>query len=161
MDLFDNSFIKFRNIKIFINGLPDNQFKYSKFLKDNNIHYIVKLCDETNKNTEFIKNLKLINFFELIYKDGYIPDNYIINKWLDIINDACLNNYNVFIHCLSGLGRAPLLVCILLIINTNEKKHLIIEKIRKIRKNALNKVQLNYFMNKKWKNKKSYCCQIQ
>ena len=161
MNDYNISFIKYKNIKIYINKIPNDNLIFLNFLKINNINYIVKLCEETNNCIEFIKKNKKIHFNELIFCDGSTPNNKILNEWFKIVEKSINDKSNIFIHCFSGLGRAPLLVCILLIINTNEPAYIIIENIRRIRKNALNKKQITYLMKKKWINNKSYCCFIQ
>jgi len=158
---YNISFIKYKNIKIYINEIPNDNLNFLNFLKINNINYIVKLCEETNNCIQFIKKNKNIHFNELIFCDGSTPNNKILNEWLKIVKKSINDKSNIFIHCFSGLGRAPLLVCILLIINTDEPSYIIIENIRKIRKNALNKKQITYLMKKKWRNNKFYCCFIQ
>ena len=63
---------------------------------------------------------------EMEYDDGGAPPTEIINKWLDVVqttfNDAPdssgrngVKGPAIAVHCVAGLGRAPVLVAIALI----------------------------------------------
>ena len=95
MNDYNISFIKYNNIKIYINKIPNDNLNFLNFLKINNINYIVKLCEETNNCIEFIKKNKNIHFNELIFCDGSTPDNKILNEWLKIVKYSMNDKSNI------------------------------------------------------------------
>lgn len=58
-----------------------------------------------------------VHFTELSFPDGSAPTAEIIDKWLNLLNKEFGNNPEmcVGVHCVTGLGRAPVLVAVALI----------------------------------------------
>jgi len=139
------SHIEYNNLSFYISNLPKkNQANdFFSFLKKNNINYVVRVCYEsTFPDSLYLDNS--IQIFNLPYADGTIPDENLVYQWLKIYNNQ---KGNVLIHCMCGLGRAPLLATIIIIEETEENFYTIIDLIRNSVKNAFNKKQL-IFLNK-------------
>lgn len=74
------------------------------------------------------------------FPDGEAPPKPLIEQWLDL----CFSDERaVAVHCVAGLGRAPLLVAIALIEAGLDPMDAV-ELIRKKRRGAINRVQLKY-----------------
>ena len=89
----------------------------------------------------------------MIFSDGSAPPSEILNDWLDLVNLHFFDkgkikkdmNEPIAVHCLSGLGRAPVLVAIALIEAGLDPSHAI-DLIRRNRQGALNQKQINFLM---------------
>ena len=74
------------------------------------------------------------------FPDGEAPPKSLIEQWLDLCFSS---DQAVAVHCVAGLGRAPLLVAIALIEAGLDPMDAV-ELIRKKRRGAINRVQLKY-----------------
>lgn len=76
---------------------------------------MVRVCEPSYKTDE----LKSVNIevFDLMYDDGTFPPNDIVEEWFKVLK----NQFNehpegcVAVHCVAGLGRAPVMVALALI----------------------------------------------
>ena len=82
---------------------------------------------------------------ELSFPDGSAPTNDIVEKWLDLVNKEFMADTTtcVGVHCVTGLGRAPVLVAVALI-ELGMKYEDAVEQIRKKRRGAINSKQLEF-----------------
>ncbi len=84
------------------------------------------------------------------YPDGHSPPDDVLNRWLDIVHERFLANANmstkptIAVHCVAGLGRAPVLVAIALIEFSGMDPVEAVVLIRKHRRGAINDKQLNF-----------------
>ena len=106
-----------------------------------------------------------VHFTELSFADGSAPSAEIIEKWLSLLNREFSDNPEmcVGVHCVTGLGRAPVLVAVALI-ELGMKYEDAVELIRKKRRGAINSRQLEFLA--KYKRRKVFIkgkskCQIQ
>ena len=125
--------------KIFIitNSPNDkNLYGYVSELKNHGVNIIVRL-GEKKYNEELIRD---IDFTDLYIEDGSVPNEETINIFLNIVR----KNQVIAVHCVSGLGRAPMMVIIATIILY--KKNILdsIINMRQIIPNALNTKQINF-----------------
>lgn len=84
-----------------------------------------------------------ISVHHLGYEDGSLPPDNVINGWLSVVEEARKQKEAVGVHCVAGLGRAPVLVAIALIedgLNFMDA----IELIRQKRRGAINMKQLKF-----------------
>ena len=140
--------IEYDNYKFLITDAPTNSnlLSYIQLWQKYHIRNVIRLCDSTYD--EILVSQKGIQIHDLSFHDGTFPNHSILNKWKHIIisnMDSCIG-----IHCIAGLGRAPLLVSLTLIelgIDNLES----IKIIREKRPGALNTQQLRYI--KKYKPK--------
>lgn len=139
----DFAHINYNNLNIYITSSP-NEYSLDCFIdkiKTYNINHVIRVCSPMYDKNKLIK--KNINFYDMEFEDGTIPSHIIIKNWLEIIRFH--HNEPILIHCIAGLGRAPLLVTILLIeqgMNNLEA----IEYIRKVRPGALNSKQIGWLI---------------
>jgi len=102
---------------------------------------------------------------ELSFPDGSAPTSEIVEKWLALVNREFATDPStcVGVHCVTGLGRAPVLVAVALI-ELGMKYEDAVEQIRKKRRGAINAKQLEFLA--KYKRRKYFIkgknkCQIQ
>lgn len=99
-----------------------------------------------------------IKFHEMECTDGAPPTDDVVTKWLEVCSDRfgdleeagtaeaqkgkaagpCIS-----VHCIAGLGRAPVLVCVALI-EAGLSSGAAIEMIRKRRSRAFNRAQIKW-----------------
>lgn len=122
---------------------PNNISYYKDLFLKKNIGTIVRLCCEKmyDKN-EFEKiGIKVI---DMPLQDGNVPNIEQIKKWLKIAKTEKNRRKNIVIHCISGLGRAPLFVCICLICLDKMENENAIAYVRKCIPYAFNSRQLKF-----------------
>ena len=129
--------------------------EYSTLLKKNNVKYLVNFCD----NQYSLKDFDNIEYRNLLIEDGSIPDELKLNEWKQICTDCIKEKKNIALHCVSGMGRAPSMLCVALIEYENYNNLDSVEILRKKRKGCINARQLKYIMNYR-KNKGNYYCII-
>jgi protein tyrosine phosphatase type 4A len=138
--------IEYHNYKFMITDSPNdnNLDTYLQEYQKHNVSTIVRLC-ESYYDSSIIEKAG-INVINLSYEDGGVPNLSIINQWHDTVSKY--KNTTISVHCLSGLGRAPLLVCLSLIENGMDKIEAI-EMIRRHRNGALNSKQISFIIDYK------------
>ena len=149
--------IEYHNYTFMITDSPtdNNLDTYLQHYQTHNVSTIVRLC-ESYYDSSIIEKAG-IDIIDLSYEDGGVPSRSIINRWHDIVSNH--KNTILAVHCLSGLGRAPLLVCLSLIENGMDTIEAI-EMIRRHRNGALNSKQIDYLISFKKTEKNSYSCLI-
>ena len=140
-------------INYILSSCPNNIEQYSTLLKNNNVKYLVNFS-ENKYDTSCLD--KSIIYKEIFIKDGKVPSFDQLSEWKIICEECIEENKNIALHCVSGMGRAPTMLCISLIENENYSSLDAIQLIRNKRKGAINSLQLKYLMKYK-KNKESYC----
>lgn len=105
--------------------------------------------------------LLLLQVHDVPFPDGDPPPNDVINKWLTIcaatFAKGNAEKKSVAVHCVAGLGRAPVLVAIALIEDGMEPLDAV-TLIRSRRRGAVNARQLQYLQNQyKRRTKKGAC----
>lgn len=148
--------IEYGKIKILILDAPTNDLLplYIKEMKNYNVTDLVRTCEKTYNDDEI--QMAGINVHELLFSDGDAPTDDIINSWLQVVNSVIKNNTAVAVHCVAGLGRAPVLASIVLIEYGMDPIDAIVF-IRERRKGAINKKQLQFLKSYKKKKKKQKC----
>lgn len=144
---------------------PNNLQNYKDLFLLNGVKTLVKLCEETLYDTEYLLH-NGINVINLPLKDGTIPSKKVINEWVNIIKQEMKSNSDcIAVHCMSGLGRAPLFVCIGLILIDHVDPVDSVKEVRKIIRYALNTKQIKfietlncYDKNNSWFNWFNLCC---
>ena len=142
------------NNKFIITNSPSdrNLSDYVKKLKYEETNIIVRL-GERRYNEELIRG---IDFIDLYIEDGSIPNEDTINIFLNIVR----KNRTIAIHCISGLGRAPMMVVIAMIIIYKKKELDSIISVRQMIPNSLNTKQINFLKNdlRKIRDKNCFRC---
>ncbi|EDS34300.1 tyrosine phosphatase prl [Culex quinquefasciatus] len=84
-------------------------------LKKHNVSVVVRVCEPSYKIEELASQGIAVR--DLAFEDGTFPPQPVVDEWFEILKqkfqedpDAC-----VAVHCVAGLGRAPVLVALALI----------------------------------------------
>jgi len=120
-----------------------NLAQYLEVLKKKNVKALVRACEPSYSTRPLIEaGFKVV---ELAFPDGDPPPSDIVSKWLTLVGEVFSKNDNsaIAVHCVAGLGRAPVLVAIALIESGMEPLDTI-AFIRKKRKGAINARQIKY-----------------
>lgn len=158
--------IEFKGMKFLITDRPaDNTIhSYIAELKKHNVAVVVRVCEPSYKIEELANQGILVR--DLAFEDGTFPPQNIVEEWFEILKqkfqedpEAC-----VAVHCVAGLGRAPVLVALALI-ELGLKYEAAVEMIRDKRRGAINAKQLSYLEKYKPKSRlkhknghKNSCC---
>ena len=170
--------IEFKNMRFLITEQPQDATiqNYIKILKEHHVTHLVYATDPTYGTDDLSK--VGVSVTELSFQDGSAPSSEIVDKWLVLLNKVfcgdggAANNANgnaansaavaansgagggcVGVHCVTGLGRAPVLVAVALI-ELGMKYEDAVEMIRKKRRGAINSRQLEFLA--KYKRKKVF-----
>lgn len=132
----------------------DNISAYLDLLIKKSVKTVCRTCKPTYSTDPLTE--KRIVVEELPFKDGAPPPEAVLDQWLRIISLAKGSGNCVAVHCVAGLGRAPILVAVALIEDGMEAENAI-NFIRKHRKGVFNTTQLNYLYGYK---PRAGCCVI-
>jgi protein tyrosine phosphatase type 4A len=143
MSKFNVTLFETKNNLFLVSNSPiDNDMnEFLSILHKNHINTVIRFCDKIYNEKNMIN--KDIHFYDMYIEDGLIPNDDAIKQFLDI----CSKHKNIALHCKSGLGRAPTMLSIALIV---KEKLDIMESITLIRnkiKGAFNTKQLNFIIN--------------
>ncbi|GKY92048.1 protein tyrosine phosphatase type IVA 2 [Mayamaea pseudoterrestris] len=132
-----------------------NLHYYIKEMRKHHVTDVVRVCEVTYTANEL--NLAGIKLHELEYKDGTSPPKDHIMTWLKLVdetfygaatetaaNDAANSETGIAVHCVAGLGRAPVMVAIALVEFANMDPVEAVSFLRKKRRGAINEKQLLY-----------------
>lgn len=120
----------------------DNLGKYLQRMSAQKVKKVVRAC-EPSYDTSDLRALG-IDVLEMSFADGAPPSDEIISKWIKVVEEESSSGNTVAVHCVAGLGRAPVLVAIALVELAAMKPYDAVDLIRKFRKGAINQRQLKY-----------------
>lgn len=156
-----------------------NMHLYIKEMRKNYVTDVVRVCEPTYRGDEL--QSAGICLHEMEYKDGTSPSKEIIMAWLQLVEKTFYNNsttqpneaaamegeqpHTIGVHCVAGLGRAPVMVAIALIEFGGMDPVEAVRFIRNKRRGAINEKQLLYLEGYKKQYKQSNsgdssCCVI-
>jgi protein tyrosine phosphatase type 4A len=126
---------------------PNNLHLYIKECKKHNVTDVVRVCEPTYSKNDLIN--AGIQLHEMPYPDGHSPPEEVLDRWIELVNERFFkdlhpNNPTIALHCVAGLGRAPVLVAIALIEFAGMDPVEAVVLIRKHRRGAINDKQLNF-----------------
>ncbi|KAI8072999.1 protein-tyrosine phosphatase-like protein [Gongronella butleri] len=135
---------------------------YLDEFKRHNVTHVVRCCQQTYSAA--LLQSHGIEVHDMPFKDGGLPPANLVRDWLSIVvkmdqskdeDDADIRP-TIAVHCVAGLGRAPVLVAIALI-EFGMGPLDAVAYIRSKRRGAFNKPQISYLDNYKriWKAKSS------
>ncbi|RCH88915.1 Protein tyrosine phosphatase type IVA 1 [Rhizopus azygosporus] len=161
------TFIEHNGLRFLIVDAPsaNNLPLYLKEFKRWNVTDVVRCCEATYPK-EPLSEIG-IQVHDFVFMDGEPPPAGIVDAWLHLIDDRFLNAEQkqddkeelspcIAIHCVAGLGRAPVLVAIALIEDGMPPLDAVVY-IRERRRGAINKKQLRYIETYKPRSKGSKC----
>ena len=111
------SLIEYKNRKFLIFDAPndENLAAYLREFKKHHVVHVVRVCDPTYSTDLLADNG--IKVTELPFSDGAAPPRGVVDTWLSLVKQVGKDDPDgtIGIHCVAGLGRAPVLVAIVLI----------------------------------------------
>ena len=149
--------IPYKDVKFVIMHCPfdkDSEWTIKK-LKEYQIKHVFRLCNQDAYSIEPYSLNGIQIHDEIKFQDGGIPNKTQVQQWFDLVDKY--NNEVIAVHCVSGIGRAPVLVALAFIHKGMDPLETI-EYVRKFRRRALNNVQINFLSEFK---SDSACCSIQ
>ncbi|XP_054722442.1 protein tyrosine phosphatase type IVA 3-like [Uloborus diversus] len=137
--------IVFKNMRFLIMDRPTDATisSFIEELKKKNVTEVVRVCEPTYKTDALEKHgIKVLDWQ---FDDGSPPPAKIMNDWFDLLRRKFKEDPECYIavHCVAGLGRAPVLVAIALI-ELGMKYEDAVELIREKRRGAINAKQLAF-----------------
>jgi len=136
--------IETKNQRFLIMDAPTdgNLPKYIEVLKKTNVVRVVRTCSPSYSTVPLER--AGIRVTELAFTDGEPPPQPVLDTWLSLLAEEFENKEAVVaVHCVAGLGRAPVLVAVALIEDGMEPINAI-NLIRKKRKGAINSKQVKF-----------------
>ncbi|CAB3995333.1 tyrosine phosphatase type IVA 1 [Paramuricea clavata] len=137
--------IEYKKMRFMIMDRPTNANlkTYIEELKRRDVHDVVRVCEPTY-NVEPLKK-EGISVLDWAFEDGAAPPKTVVEDWLELIKVRFHDKTGscIAVHCVAGLGRAPVLVAIALI-EAGMKFEDAVDLIRRQRRGAINATQLSY-----------------
>jgi protein tyrosine phosphatase type IVA len=129
-----------------------NLHLYIKEMRKHSVTDLVRVCEPTYSGAELQQ--AGITLHEMEYPDGHSPPKPVIDQWLAVVdkvffseaanNTADNHQKCIAVHCVAGLGRAPVMVAIAMIEFGNYDPVEAVSMIRRFRRGAINEKQLLY-----------------
>lgn len=137
--------ISYKDMRFLITDRPTDQTipNFIEELKKHNVLDVVRVCEPTYEVEELRK--EGIEVTDLVFDDGTFPPTEIVELWFELLRRrfTATPTSCVAVHCVAGLGRAPVLVALALI-ELGMKYEDAVELIREKRRGAINSKQLAY-----------------
>ncbi|GIX62503.1 protein tyrosine phosphatase, putative [Babesia caballi] len=151
--------IEFHKLRILILDAPNNSNVrlYLQEMVSFGVTYLVRTCETNYDDSPILAENIAVK--ELIFNDGEPPSDEIVAEWLQLIKDVVANNASVAVHCVAGLGRAPVLACIALVEYGMHPLDAICF-VRERRKGAINRKQLEFLKSYKKRKTSRSCLRI-
>lgn len=174
------TFLELPKFRFLIMDAPNdaNIGSYIEVLKKRQVVVVARVCDPTYSTTPLAaQGIKVV---EVPFADGDPPPQHVVDRWLALVNqvfrdggvnhpgrgvcDLVVDNVEkpaIAVHCVAGLGRAPVLVAIALVESGMEPFDAI-AFIRKKRRGAINARQLKFIETYRPRNAVNACaCVVQ
>uniref|UniRef100_A0A4W5JMK3 Uncharacterized protein n=1 Tax=Hucho hucho TaxID=62062 RepID=A0A4W5JMK3_9TELE len=135
----------YKNMRFLITHNPTNATldTFIEDLKQYGATTVVRVCEVTYDKTPLEKDG--ITVMDWAFDDGAPPPTKIVDDWLNLLKNKFREDPGccVAVHCVAGLGRAPVLVALALI-EGGMKYEEAVQFIRQKRRGAINSKQLTY-----------------
>lgn len=156
--------IEYSGLKFLIMDAPSqsNIHLYLKEMERVGVNHVVRICEPTYPKG--IVESSGIKVHDWVFPDGESPPSHIIEAWLSLVDEQKASNSpesssTIAVHCVAGLGRAPVLVAIALIENGMRPLDAVMF-IRQRRRGAINNKQLKFLENYRPRHLKNDKCVI-
>ena len=137
-----------KNMKFLITDRPTdtNMDKYMAELSKHSVKDVVRVCEPTYSKE--ILSDSGIRVLDWEFSDGSPPPPEIVQDWFNLLRTRFAEDPGccIAVHCVAGLGRAPVLVALALM-ESGLKYEDAVEMIREKRRGAINTKQLAYLEN--------------
>jgi len=147
--------LEYKNMRFLITEQPqDSTIRgYISILKEHRVSHLVCATDPTYKTDDLSE--AGVSVTEMSFPDGSPPSQEIVDRWLNVVKNEFTENPDtcVGVHCVTGLGRAPVLVAIALM-ELGMKYDEAVDAIRNRRRGAINAKQLDFLS--KYKRRKYF-----
>jgi protein tyrosine phosphatase type 4A len=148
MMLHENTFLETPHCRFLIMDAPTdrNLLKYIEEMRKYRVTVVTRACKPSYDPSPLIENN--IRVEEMFFDDGSPPSDRILSRWLEVISEEFQQkDSSIAVHCVAGLGRAPVLVAIALMERDKMDAYAAVERIREVRRGAINRNQLQYLEN--------------
>ncbi|KAJ1985605.1 hypothetical protein H4R33_003904 [Dimargaris cristalligena] len=143
------TYVEYQGLKFLILDAPSNNTLpiYLKEMERYKVTDIVRACDATY--SKHLLEARNIEVHDWSFPDGAPPPPHIVDQWLRLVqkrfevDGSNPHNATIAVHCVAGLGRAPILVAIALI-EYGMSPLDSVQFIRSKRNGAINRKQLQY-----------------
>ncbi|KFH68148.1 hypothetical protein MVEG_06877 [Podila verticillata NRRL 6337] len=121
---------------------------YIPIFEEHKVTDLVRICEGSPYNIQPLTDIGIKVHDDMKFEDGTAPTKEIVARWLEL-NDEVFFEHNpnqdrcIAVHCVSGIGRAPVMVAVSLIEGGMDPLDSI-AYIRKARRGALNRVQIAF-----------------
>jgi len=134
-----------KNMRFLITDRPTdtNLDKYLQELEKHGVKDVVRVCEPTyNKEKLASSGIQVLDWE---FDDGSPPPPEVVQDWFALLKNRFTDDPGccVAVHCVAGLGRAPVLVALALM-EAGLKYEDAVEMIRQKRRGAINTKQLAY-----------------
>ncbi|KAL7535810.1 hypothetical protein ACHAWF_005276 [Thalassiosira exigua] len=126
-----------------------NLHLYIKECRRNDVTDVVRVCEPTYLGGELTS--AGIRLHDMAYDDGTSPPEAVLDRWLGLVEERFFppsgpdgEKATIAVHCVAGLGRAPVLVAIALMEFEGMDAVEAVVMIRGQRRGAINEKQLRY-----------------
>lgn len=140
--------ISYKNLNFLITNCPsqDDVPRFKEELVSHKITDLVRVCDPSYDTSSI--EAAGISVHDWAFEDGAPPPEDVIEKWRKLTKETFKKGGVIAVHCVAGLGRAPVLVCISLIEKGMSPEDAIAH-VRRQRKGAINARQLKFLQSYK------------
>eukprot|EP01107_Rhizomastix_libera_P018511 TRINITY_DN963_c0_g1_i2.p2 TRINITY_DN963_c0_g1~~TRINITY_DN963_c0_g1_i2.p2 ORF type:complete len:177 (+),score=32.07 TRINITY_DN963_c0_g1_i2:166-696(+) len=148
-------------LRFLIFDTPNNNNikEYIQFFRKYNVVHVVRACEPTTYSMQLLE-AEGFKGHEMYFDDGSAPPESVLDAWMELVNQVASKQpengaepETIGIHCVAGLGRAPVLVAIALIEHGMHPLEAV-AFIRERRRGAINNTQLAYVQKYKPRTKK-------
>lgn len=134
-----------KNMRFLITDRPTdaNLDKFMTELEKHGVKDVVRVCEPTYSKDKLLTNGITVMDWE--FDDGSPPPPEIVQDWFSLLKSRFAEDPGccIAVHCVAGLGRAPVLVALALM-EAGLKYEDAVEMIREKRRGAINTKQLAY-----------------
>eukprot|EP01098_Paradermamoeba_levis_P016084 TRINITY_DN846_c0_g1_i2.p1 TRINITY_DN846_c0_g1~~TRINITY_DN846_c0_g1_i2.p1 ORF type:complete len:159 (-),score=42.43 TRINITY_DN846_c0_g1_i2:369-845(-) len=140
-----STLIEYGELRFLIFEAPNetNLPAYLQEFQKHNVKNVVRVCEPTYSTGPLEQ--AGIKVHDWVFTDGDAPPKTVIRDWRTLVKGLKGKGETLGVHCVAGLGRAPVLVAISLI-DAGMENLKAVEFIRSKRRGAINQKQLKFLV---------------